>query len=121
MESDGVCSRLVFVIQHAIVAGLTNQQPKVKVVTDAKRIELIIKLSPVAARSGSPEYLALQDCLVEAGISISPLGKSAADQELATYFVAHVDPLRREHIIDQLLACPGVESAYTKPRGEPPR
>jgi hypothetical protein len=43
-----------------------------------------------------------------------------SDPELATYFVAHVDPEGLDGVIETLAGCDGVEGAYPKPRGEPP-
>lgn len=109
-------------IQHAIVTDLSNHLPQEHFVADVRRrVELIVKLAPAAAKSGSPQHLAVQACFAQAGLTTHPLDLSASDAELATYFIAHVDPLDTERIINHLLACDGIESAYAKPRGEPPR
>lgn len=83
-------------------------------------VELIVKLAPAAAAPGSPGHLAVQACMAEAGVSIEPLHQSTSESELAAYFIAHVDPAKIENIVEQLLACEGVDSAYAKPRGKPP-
>lgn len=83
-------------------------------------VELIVKLAPEAAAPGRPGHLAVQACVTRAGISIKPLHRSTPESELATYFIAHVDPAEIENIVEQLLACEGVESAYAKLGGEPP-
>jgi len=84
-------------------------------------VELIVKLAPEATPPGSPGHLAVQACVTRAGVSIAPLHQSTPESELATYFIAHVDPAKIENIVEQLLACEGVESAYAKPPSEPPR
>ena len=83
-------------------------------------VELIVKLAPAAVEPGSPEHLAVRTCVARTGISITPLYQSASESELATYFVAYVNPAVIDNIIEQLLACEGVEGAYQKPRGETP-
>lgn len=90
--------------------------------TDAAQpVELIIKLAPAAATPGSTEHRAVQACVAQEGISIRPLDESRSDAELTTYFIALVDPAMADRMIGRLLNCAGVESAYMKPSGEPPR
>lgn len=83
-------------------------------------VELIVKLAPAAATPGSPAHRAVQACVTQAGVSIKPLHESTSEAELATYFIAHVDPAKLTNIVEQLLSCEGVDSAYAKPRGNPP-
>jgi hypothetical protein len=84
-------------------------------------VELIIKLAPAVAVPGSTGHLAVEACATRAGVTLKALHPSTSASELATYFIAHVDPEKAGNIIHELLACDGVESAYAKPRGEPPR
>ena len=83
-------------------------------------IEVVVKLVPIAAEQQSPAYRAVQECAARIGVSIHPLYPSTSDPELSTYFIAHVDQAVSSSVVEQLLACEGVEGAYAKPRGEPP-
>jgi hypothetical protein len=87
---------------------------------DPHATEVIAKLTPEAAASGTSEHRAVQSRAAELGVSLEPLHPSASDPELSTYFVVHVDPVSRQRVVEQLLGLDGVEGAYAKPRGEPP-
>jgi hypothetical protein len=82
--------------------------------------ELIIKLAPVAIAFESAEHRSVQACAAGLGISVAALHPSTSDPELASYLVAQVDPAAIDRVIEQLVACDGVEGAYTKPAGAPP-
>lgn len=112
---------LDFPLQEFVVSDFSNSLPRKNSVSDVRDpVELIIKLAPEAAATGSPGHLAVQACVTRAGVSIKPLHQSTSESELATYFIAHVDPAKFKNIVEQLLACEGIDSAYAKPRGEPP-
>jgi hypothetical protein len=85
------------------------------------QVELIVKLAPESAAPESRAYLAVQACAARGGVSLRRLHQSTSESELATYLVAHVDPAKIETVVKQMLTCEGVESAYIKPRGEPPQ
>ncbi|HEV3363646.1 MAG TPA: hypothetical protein VG795_05795 [Acidimicrobiia bacterium] len=87
---------------------------------DSEPIDVIAKLTPEAAASGTSQHGAVQSRATELGISLEPLHASASDPELSTYFIVRVDPASRERVVEQLLGLDGVEGAYAKPRGEPP-
>lgn len=104
-----------------VLSGCSNNLPWGNSVSNMNApVELIVKLAPAAVEPGSPGHRAVQACVTRAGVSIKPLHQSTSESELATYFIAHVDPAKIEHIVEQLLACEGVDSAYAKPRGKPP-
>jgi hypothetical protein len=89
-------------------------------------IEVIVKLAPAMTQVSSPARRSLDSCIAELGVSLTPLygpppdQPAAPDQDLATYFVAHIESSRVDDVIDRLMRCEGVEGAYAKARGEPP-
>jgi hypothetical protein len=89
-------------------------------------IEVIVKLAPAMTAASSPARRSLDACLVELGVSLAPLyaplpdQPAPVDQDLASYFIAHIDAARLDDVIDRVRRCEGVEAAYVKPRGEPP-
>jgi hypothetical protein len=89
-------------------------------------IEVIVKLAPAMTQASSPARRSLDSCISELGVSLTPLyapgpdDPPSDDQDLATYFVVHIESSRADDVIDRLLRCEGVEGAYAKARGEPP-
>ncbi len=83
-------------------------------------IEVIVKLTQEAAAPDSPQHKAIDARAAQLGVSLAPLHPSTSDPDLASYAVAHVNPLEAEAVVDQLLRCNGVEGAYAKPPGAPP-
>jgi hypothetical protein len=81
-------------------------------------VEVIVKLA--AASADPAARRALEVCARDAGVAIAPLHPAAADRELATWFVARVEPDAVDDVIARLLACAGVEAAYAKASAEPP-
>lgn len=84
------------------------------------QVDVIAKLTPEAAASGSVEHRLVQSRAAGIGASLEPLHPATSDRELATYFLVRVDPASRLSVVEQLLSLDGVEGAYVKPRGEPP-
>ncbi|MDQ6798781.1 MAG: hypothetical protein M3011_12335 [Actinomycetota bacterium] len=85
-----------------------------------RAVDVIAKLTPDAAATGSVEHRLVQSRAADIGASLEPLHPATSDPELATYFLVHVDPAYRQRVVEQLLDVDGVEGAYVKPRGEPP-
>ena len=82
--------------------------------------EVIVKLTPAAA-SAEPARRSVDACAANLGVKLTRLHPSTADSELSTYFATQVDAAAVDRVVERLLACEGVEGAYRKPRGEPPR
>jgi hypothetical protein len=88
---------------------------------DATAVEVIVKLAwPADAGESSVAERSVYACAGELGITLEPLYGSTRS-ELDGYLVGRVDPAAADTAVERLLACPGVEGAYVKPRGEPPR
>jgi len=83
-------------------------------------IEVIVKLAPAAAVSGSPARRAVDACVADLDVALAPLHPSTTDRELATFLVAQVEPGTLDAALSRLRRCAGVEGAYPKPPGEPP-
>ena len=81
-------------------------------------VEVIVKLADTGADADARRTLDV--CARDAGVTIAPLHPAAADRELATYFVARVEPHAVDDVIARFRACAGVEAAYAKPSAEPP-
>ena len=84
-------------------------------------VELIIKLTPAAAHPDSVEYRCVQAAAATFDTFIQPLHPSTSDPELATFYFARVAPSTLDELIRRLLACEGVEGAYGKAAGKPPK
>ena len=82
--------------------------------------EVIVKLTAAAA-SSEPARQPVDACAAKLGVKLTRLHPSTTDPELSTYFAAHVDAAAVDRVVERLLTCEGVEGAYRKPRGEPPR
>ena len=82
-------------------------------------IDVIAKLTPEAAASGSIEHRLVQSQAADLGAALEPLHPTTSDPALATYFLVRVDAASRHSVVEQLLDLDGVEGAYAKPRGQP--
>ncbi len=83
-------------------------------------VELVVKLTPAAATADSPQERSVRALMAELHAPLEPLHPSASDDELATWFVAHVAADEVDGALDRLSGCDGVDGAYAKPGGEPP-
>ena len=83
-------------------------------------VEVIVKLTPAAVTPDSPQDRSVRALMTELDSSLEPLHPSASDDELATYYVAHVEPDALAGALERLAECDGVDGAYAKPRGEAP-
>jgi hypothetical protein len=81
-------------------------------------VEVIVKLADADANSAARRTLDL--CARDAGVAIAPLHPASSDRELATWFVARVEPHAVDDVIARFRSCAGVEAAYAKPSAEPP-
>lgn len=90
------------------------------VTNDGAPVEVIVKLAPGAVRAGSPGHAAVHEIARRLLVELAPLYGPTTDPELASYAVAHIAPASAELVVQELLACDGVEGAYVKPPGEPP-
>ena len=89
--------------------------------SDATAVEVIVKLAvPADPGESSVAERSVHACAGELGLTLEPLYGSSRS-ELDGFLVGHVDPGSAHGVVERLLACPGVEGAYVKPRGEPPR
>jgi hypothetical protein len=88
---------------------------------DQMSVDVIVKLAPAAIVRESSTHGAVQACAAGLGIALEPLHPSTSDPELSSYFIAHVEPTAVNTVVERLLGCDGVEGAYPKPKGEPPR
>jgi hypothetical protein len=84
-------------------------------------VSVIVKLTLATVGDDGSAHRYLQACGAEIGISIQPLHPSTSDPELASYYIARVDPSALDGVIQHLFACKGVEGAYAKPQGEEPK
>jgi hypothetical protein len=73
--------------------------------------ELIVKLAP----GTDPDEVRSR-----AGVRLAPLHPDVDDAELATYYVARVDPQAAEGVAARLLGMDGVDSAHVKPPAAAP-
>jgi hypothetical protein len=73
--------------------------------------ELVVKLAPGV----EPD-----DVRGRAGVDLAPLHPGTEDPELATYFVARVEPQHVEDATARLMRLDGVDGAYVKPPAAPP-
>jgi hypothetical protein len=81
-------------------------------------VEVIVKLAEAGADAAARRMLDL--CARDAGVTIAPLHPATADRDLASYYVARVEPQAVDGVLARFLACAGVEAAYAKPAAEPP-
>ena len=91
--------------------------------SDATAVEVIVKLAmPADPGESSVAERSVYACAGELGPHArSRCIGSSRRSELDGFLVGHVDPGSAHGVVERLLACPGVEGAYVKPRGEPPR
>jgi hypothetical protein len=89
--------------------------------SDATAVEVIVKLAaPADPGESSVAERSVHACAGELGLTLEPLYGSSRS-ELDGFLVGRVDAGSAHGVVERLLACPGVEGAYVKPRGEPPR
>jgi hypothetical protein len=81
-------------------------------------VEVIVKLADAGADTAARRTLDL--CARDAGVSIAPLHPASSDRELATWFIARVEPDAVDDVLARFRSCAGVEAAYAKPSAEPP-
>lgn len=81
-------------------------------------VEVIVKLAEAGADATARRTLEL--CAREAGVTIAPLHPATSDPDLASYYVARVEPQAVDVVLARFLACAGVDAAYLKPAAEPP-
>jgi hypothetical protein len=81
-------------------------------------VEVIVKLADAGADAAARRALDL--CARDAGVTIAPLHPATADRDLASYYLARVEPARVDDVVARFRACTGVEAAYAKPSAEPP-
>lgn len=74
-----------------------------------------------AGRADTAAALEVTDAAAELGIALDPVDAEAAATPLANYFNAWVaDPGYAQEVVERLLRCEAVESAYIKPPAEVP-
>ncbi len=83
-------------------------------------IEVVVKVRPDAIAADGDGRRRLDACARAVGVALTPLHPGSADPDLASYFAARVDQRSADAAIAGLRQCPEVESAYSKPAGEPP-
>lgn len=76
--------------------------------------ELIVKLTQLAARHQVVSRAA------ELDVTLEPLHPPTDDAELGSYLVGRADPASAAGVVERLLRCDEVESAYCKPPGASP-
>lgn len=81
-------------------------------------VEVIVKLADAGADPAARRTLDV--CARDAGVTIAPLHPAAGDPELASWFVARVEPDAVDDVVARFRSCAGVEAAYAKPSAEPP-
>jgi hypothetical protein len=81
-----------------------------------RTVEVIVKVARETEHTR-----AIQERATALGVTLEPLHPSTGDTELATYFTARVDPDTAHELTRALADLEGVEGAYAKPAGEPPR
>jgi hypothetical protein len=92
------------------------QRPFEEQVGSRVQTDVIVKLVSVDRSARG----AADACVADLGIALAPLHPSTSDAELASYLVTQVDSASLDEVIERLRRCPGVEGAYSKPKGEPP-
>ena len=80
-------------------------------------VDVIVKLADAGAAAA---HRTVERCARDAGVTIAPLHPGTADPDLASYYVARVEPIAVDDTIARLRRCPGVDAVYAKPAAEPP-
>lgn len=89
--------------------------------SSSSSVEVIVKLKAASAEGRSTAYRCVQAEAADCGVLIKPLHPETTDPELASFYVGRVAVSQLDRFSRRLLACEGVEGAYGKPPGEPPR
>jgi hypothetical protein len=82
---------------------------------------ITVQVFPDSLRDVQAGRGSLVELVNKSGLRLVPMDPGAPAESLKRYFLVSVPGATAlESILEQIRACPSVEAAYVKPRGEPP-